>query len=173
MTSPPHLIERSQFVPLRPEEAFAFFADASNLETITPPWLRFRIVTPRPIGMQEKAIIDYRLTLHRLPLRWRTRINCWEPSRRFIDVQVRGPFRLWQHTHTFERVDNGTLIRDVVHYQLPLGPLGRAAHHALVRRDLERIFDFRHEIVEHLLSEVGQPLAPPATAPTTAVSRGE
>ena len=92
-------------------------------------------------------MIEYRLRLHGLPIRWLTRIEAWEPGRRFVDVQLRGPYRLWHHTHTFTPYDGGTLMRDQVRYALPLGPLGRAARTALVRRDLDRIFDFRHGAV--------------------------
>lgn len=141
------VLERSQHLPGRPEEVFGFFADAWNLEAITPPWLRFRVVTPRPLEMRAGAHIAYRLRLHGMPIRWLTRIEVWEPPLRFVDVQVRGPYRLWHHTHRFEPDDDGTLMRDRVRYALPLGPLGELAHAALVRRDLERIFAFRHEAV--------------------------
>ena len=146
-----HLIEREQLVPLPADEAFAFFADAFNLEAITPPWLRFRILTPRPIAMQEGAFIDYRLALHRVPCRWHTRIDAWEPGRLFVDRQLSGPFSVWEHTHTFESRPGGTLIRDRVVYRMPLGPLGEIARRALIGRDLERIFDYRGAAVERLL----------------------
>src|SRR5215218_6248046 len=136
------VLEREQVLPGEPDEVFRFFADAANLEAITPPWLRFRIVTPRPIAMAPGALIEYRLALHRLPLRWLTRIEVWEPGRRFLDAQIRGPYRVWRHTHTFEPHPDGTLMRDRVEYALPLGPLGRLAL-PLVRRDLRRIFDYR------------------------------
>ena len=97
-----HTLERAQRLPGSPDEVFAFFADAHNLEAITPPWLGFRIVTPGPIEMRPGALIEYRLRLHRVPVRWLTRIETWEPGRRFVDVQVRGPYRLWHHTHEFE-----------------------------------------------------------------------
>jgi ligand-binding SRPBCC domain-containing protein len=143
-----HLLERAQIVPAPPGEVFPFFADAANLERITPPWLRFRVATPAPIEMREGALIEYRLALHRLPLRWLTRIEAWEPGRRFVDVQLRGPYRLWHHTHTFEAAPGGgTLMRDRVRYALPLGPLGGAAHRLLVRRDLQRIFDHRERAI--------------------------
>ena len=140
-------LEREQLIPRSPQETFAFFAEAANLESITPPWLGFRVITPGPISMGPGALIDYRLRLHGVPVRWRTRIDDWEPGRRFTDVQLRGPYRLWHHTHTFSPHDEGTVIRDHVRYALPLGPLGRLAHAALVRRDLERIFDFRRDAV--------------------------
>ena len=138
-----HVLTREQVLPGEPEEVFSFFADAFNLEAITPPWLRFRVVTPGPLEMGPGTLIEYRLRLHRVPIRWLTRIEAWEEGRRFVDVQVRGPYRLWHHSHTFQGHADGTLVRDEVRYALPLGPLGRLAHAAFVRRDLERIFDFR------------------------------
>lgn len=135
-----------------PAEAFAFFGDASGLEAITPAWLAFRVVTPAPIEMRPGALIDYRLRLHGVPVRWRTRIEVWEPGERFVDVQVSGPYRLWHHTHEFEADgEGGTVIRDTVRYALPLGPLGALAHVLFVRRDLERIFDFRRDAVERFV----------------------
>ena len=146
-----HEIVREQIVPGDPDAVFAFFADASNLEAITPPGLRFRIVTPGPIRMGPGTLIEYRLSLHRVPIRWLTRIEVWEPGARFVDVQVRGPYCSWRHTHSFEPRAEGTLMRDSVQYALPIGLLGRLAHAAFVRRDLERIFDFRHAEVTRML----------------------
>ena len=145
------MLTREQILPGAPDEVFGFFADAANLEAITPPWLGFRIVTPKPIHMAAGTLIEYRLALHRIPIRWLTRIEVWEPGKRFVDVQLRGPYRLWHHTHSFEARDGGTLVRDQVRYALPLGLIGELAHRALVRRDLERIFDFRHERVARRL----------------------
>jgi ligand-binding SRPBCC domain-containing protein len=151
---PPGLLQtltREQILSGDPEAVFGFFADAFNLEVITPPWLRFGVVTPGPVPMGPGTMIEYRLRLHRIPIRWLTRIEVWEPGRRFVDVQVRGPYRTWRHTHSFEPHADGTLVRDTVHYDLPLGPLGRLAHAAFVRSDLERIFDFRREEVARRL----------------------
>ena len=142
-----HTLQREQLLPGPPDEVFRFFSDASNLEAITPPWLRFRIVTRTPIRLGPGALIEYRLSLHRIPIRWLTRIEVWEPGRRFVDAQVRGPYALWHHTHTFEAHGDGTLMRDTVRYRLPLGLLGALAHLAFVRRDLERIFDFRADVL--------------------------
>jgi ligand-binding SRPBCC domain-containing protein len=103
--------------------------------------------------MKPGALIEYRLKLHHIPLRWLTRIEAWEPGERFVDVQVKGPYRLWHHTHTFEAHENGTRVRDEVRYALPLGPLGELAHRLIVRRDLERIFDFRHASVSKVMRE--------------------
>lgn len=146
-----HVLERTQHLSRAPEEVFPFFADAVNLERITPPWLGFRVVTPEPIEMRRGTLIDYRLRLHGVPLSWSTEIALWDPPHRFVDVQLSGPYRLWHHTHTFEPNGDGTLMRDLVRYALPLGPLGEVAHRLLVRRDLERIFACRHAAVKRIL----------------------
>jgi ligand-binding SRPBCC domain-containing protein len=139
-----HTLHREQRLPGSPGEVFAFFADAGNLEAITPSWLRFAVVTPRPIAMGAGTLIEYRLALHRLPISWLTRIEAWEPGVRFVDVQLTGPYRLWHHTHEFAPDGaGGTVMRDTVRYALPFGPLGEVAHRLFVARDLRRIFDFR------------------------------
>jgi ligand-binding SRPBCC domain-containing protein len=143
-----HVLERAQQLPAPPEEVFPFFADARNLEAITPPWLGFRVTTPGEIEMAAGTLIEYRLKLHALPVRWLTRIEAWEPGRRFVDRQLKGPYRLWHHTHTFEPDgEGGTLMRDRVRYALPLGLLGELAERAFVARDLAAIFDFRRDAV--------------------------
>lgn len=130
------------WLPLPPEELFPFFADARNLDAITPPWLRFHMVTPPPIEMRAGTLIDYRLRVRGWPLRWRSLIREWQPPHRFVDEQVRGPYRQWVHTHTFGRRDGGTLARDEVQYAVPFDFI---AHPLFVRRDIERIFAFRKE----------------------------
>jgi ligand-binding SRPBCC domain-containing protein len=144
---PVHVLARELIVAQPPDCVWDFFQDAHNLEAITPAFLRFEVLTPRPIEMREGALIDYKLRLRGVPLRWRTRIDEWEPGVRFVDRQVRGPYALWHHTHTFEPHPAGTLMRDEVRYRLPLGPLGVAAHRAFVRRDIEAVFAFREEEV--------------------------
>jgi len=151
-----HLLERDQWVAAPLERVFAFFSDAANLETLTPAWLRFRIVTPTPIEMQPGAKIEYRIDWHALPIRWQTEIAEWSPPQRFVDVQVRGPYRLWHHTHTFASIDGGTLLGDRVRYALPLGVLGRLAHRLAVRRDVERVFDYRAERIAALFGDRAQ-----------------
>lgn len=142
------LLERQQRVERPREEAFAFYGDALNLERITPSWLGFEVTTPRPIEMGTGTLIEYRLRLHRVPVRWRTRIEAWEPPLRFVDVQIRGPYSLWEHTHTFEEDGPGaTIIRDRVRYSIPFGPLGELADRLLVRQDLKQIFDYRRDAV--------------------------
>lgn len=128
------------WLPKPREEIFPFFGDAHNLEIITPPWLQFEILTQPPIDMRPGKLIDYRISLHGIRLRWRTKIEIWEPPHRFIDVQVKGPYRQWHHEHIFETQDNGTLCRDCVRYAVPCGAL---VDRLLVRRELEKIFDFR------------------------------
>jgi ligand-binding SRPBCC domain-containing protein len=122
------------------DEVFSFFADARNLEALTPPWLRFRIVTPGAIELSAGTTIDYRLRVHGLPVVWRSEITDWSPPHRFVDVQVRGPYRRWVHEHTFVEHEFGTLARDVVDYAVPGG---RLANDLFVMRDLRRIFDYR------------------------------
>jgi ligand-binding SRPBCC domain-containing protein len=140
-----HTLRREQRLDGTPDEVFPFFADAGNLEAITPPWLGFRIVTPRPIEMRVGTLIEYRLALHRVPISWLTRIEEWVPGERFVDAQIHGPYRLWHHTHEFEAHGDRTLMRDTVRYALPYGPLGEVARRAFVARDLERIFAYRAE----------------------------
>ena len=144
-------IDRVQFLPLEVDEAFGFFSDAANLEAITPPWLRFRILTPQPLVLEAGSLIEYRLVLHRIPVSWRTRIERWEPGRCFVDRQIAGPFAWWEHTHTFEPREGGTEIRDHVEYRMPFGPLGAIARRLVIGRDLERIFDYRAEAIARLL----------------------
>ncbi len=152
-----HVLQREQRLQRPPEAVFPFFADAANLEAITPPLLRFRVVTPAPIEMREGTFIQYALRLRGLPVRWDTLIQSWEPPYRFVDVQVRGPYRLWHHTHELEPLDDGaaTLMRDTVRYALGFGAAGELAHRLLVRRDLEAIFDFRQARVPALLAAAG------------------
>ncbi len=134
------------------DETFAFFADAGNLEEITPPWLHFEILTPRPIVMGVGTLIEYRLRLHGVPFSWRTEIAAWEPPVRFVDRQLAGPYHHWHHEHLFRAVAGGTEVRDRVRYC----PRGGAVIHALfVGRDVRRIFAYRQARLLQLLG--GQP----------------
>jgi ligand-binding SRPBCC domain-containing protein len=152
-----HLLERSQLVPRPRAEVFAFFADARNLERLTPGFLRFQILTPAPIEMRPGTLIDYRLSLFGVGFGWRTEIEAFEPEVRFVDVQRRGPYARWHHTHTFADAPGGTLIGDRVEYALPLGPLGEVARALVVGRQLDTIFEHRRRIIEELW---GAPPAP-------------
>ena len=148
-----YLLERRQHLEVPQERAFGFFSDALNLEPLTPPWLHFRLLTPEPIEMRVGALLDYRLRVRGFPVRWTTRIESWEPPLRFRDIQLRGPYSLWEHTHTFEPDgDDAVVMGDTIRYELPLGPLGRLAHSAFVSRDLERIFTFRQTKLAELLT---------------------
>ena len=138
-----------QWLPRPRAELFPFFADAANLERITPPWLGFRILTPRPIEMRAGTLIDYRLKVHGVPLRWRTRIAVWAAPERFVDEQVKGPYRRWIHEHSFVEKDGGTLCRDDVRYAV-LG--GALVDRLLVRRDVESIFAYRRQVLTELFA---------------------
>jgi len=139
-------------VPGRVEEVFAFFADAGNLELLTPPWLKFEIMTPRPIEMRVGALIDYRIWLRIVPMRWRTEITAWEPPFRFVDEQLRGPYRQWIHEHTFEQIGDEVAVRDFVRYAVPGGPgIERIAHAVFVQPDIKRIFGYRVDAMRRLL----------------------
>jgi hypothetical protein len=137
-----------------PEGVFPFFAQARNLEAITPEWLGFEVVTPEPIEMRVGTLIQYRLKLHGVGVDWLTSIQAWEPPGRFVDVQVRGPYRLWHHTHTFTpgARDGTTVMRDVVRYAIGWGFAGEVAARAFVRRDVAAIFDHRAQAVPALLA---------------------
>lgn len=139
----PHDLEREQWLPVSPARVFSFFADAGNLERMTPPWLGFRIRTALPISLGPGTRIDYSLRLGPVPVRWRTRIDFWEPEKRFVDLQEHGPYARWVHLHEFTPMGGGVLMRDLVSYALPFGALGALAHAALVRALLARIFDYR------------------------------
>ena len=136
-----YVLEAVQRFPGAPEDVFPFFADAGNLGRITPPWLRFRIVAA-PDQLALGSLIDYRLRVHGLPLRWRSEITAWDPPHRFVDEQRRGPYRAWRHEHRFTAEGGGTLVEDDVTYAV-LG--GAIVDRLLVRRDLQRIFAFRRE----------------------------
>ena len=136
------VFETELWLPHPRNEVFAFFGDAHNLERITPPWVKFAVLTPAPIVMRPGILIDYRIRIHGVPVRWRTEISAWQPPFQFVDEQRRGPYRLWHHTHTFEEREGGTLCRDRVRYW-PRG--GALMNWLFVRKDVERIFEYRRQ----------------------------
>ena len=144
-------LQREIIVPRSLPIVFDFFSKAENLEILTPPWLRFRILTPPPITMRPGAIIAYRLRVRGIPVRWLAEIELWRPPYEFVDVQIKGPYKCWRHTHCFREVDGGTSIADIVDYTLPFGALGRLAHRLRVAKDLATIFDYRELRVRSLL----------------------
>jgi ligand-binding SRPBCC domain-containing protein len=147
-----------QLLARRLAEVFPFFAEARNLERITPPWLRFEVLTPGPIAMRAGALIDYRLRWRGLPLRWRTEIEVWEPPHRFVDRQLRGPYLLWRHEHRFVEQEGRTLAVDRVDYA---APGGRPVHRLIVDRDVRRIFAHRRKALAAIFgtAAAGEPFA--------------
>lgn len=136
-------LRRETIIPRPVNEIFDWFSDAGNLETLTPDFLHFKILTPRPIVMKPGAQIEYSIRVHGIPVRWKTTIETWDAPRSFTDTQTKGPYSLWHHTHRFREQDGGTWMEDVVKYALPFGILGQFAHWLMVRRDVETIFDYR------------------------------
>ena len=147
-----HTLTRTTRLAHPLDRVFDFFSRAENLEHITPPWLGFRILTPPPIEMREGTAIEYAIKLRGLPMRWVSRIEQWDPPHQFVDVQVRGPYRLWEHTHRFVAVEGGVEMTDTVRYSLPLGLLGVAINYLLVARDLRSIFDYRASRIQRLIT---------------------
>jgi len=143
-----HRLHSELWLPREPSEVFPFFADAANLQRITPPWLHFEMLTRNPVDMRVGTLIDYRLRIRGFPIRWRSEITVWDPPHRFVDEQRRGPYRLWVHEHTFTAQTGGTLVGDTVSYAVRFGVL---VHKLLVGPDLRRIFDYRKRRIEELI----------------------
>ncbi|MCC6137525.1 MAG: TIGR01777 family protein [Bdellovibrionaceae bacterium] len=140
-----------QYFDIPKEKIFPFFAEARNLEKITPEFLNFRIGKVSTETIQENTLIDYTLKVHGVPINWRTKIESWNPPNAFVDTQLKGPYSIWHHTHTFEDLGQGTLMKDIVRYKLPLGLPGRLVAQAFVEKDIESIFKYRREVVAKLL----------------------
>lgn len=148
-----HVLTREQRLDGTPEEVFGFFADAKNLEAITPPLLRFSVITPGPIEMHVGTLIEYRLRVHGAPVSWLTSIQAWESPHRFVDMQVRGPYALWHHTHTFAADGEAhTLMTDTVRYAIGFGPFGELARRLFVEKDVQSIFTHRAKVIGPLLA---------------------
>ena len=144
------MLHEETIVPASIDETFSFFSDAANLERLTPPWLNFQIRTPQPIAMAQGTEIEYRIVLYGIPIPWLTRIDVWEPGVRFVDRQVRGPYRWWHHEHRFEAVDGGTRVIDHVEFV----PRARVVSGPMVRRDVRRIFDYRKSRLPALFTQL-------------------
>lgn len=154
-----HSLEQSQRIAASPERVFPFFSDPANLARITPPWLNFRIAGEPPDRIAEGVRIEYRIRWMHLSFRWVTRITRWNPPSGFQDVQEKGPYRTWTHTHAFRPVEGGVEMSDRVDYALPFGPIGRIAHALVVRRQLRKIFDFRAKAIEEIFGKKDPQLA--------------
>jgi ligand-binding SRPBCC domain-containing protein len=144
-------LDSELWLPRPRDEVFAFFSDATNLEALTPPWLHFRILTPKPIAMHAGTLIDYSLRVHGLPISWQSEITVWDPPHRFVDVQRRGPYRRWVHTHSFEDTNGGTTVGDVVEFDVPFS----LAAGWFVMRDVRKIFAFRQQALSKRFPEPG------------------
>ncbi len=147
-----HRLEREQRLEQPLDRVFEFFSAARNLERLTPPWLRFEVITPEPIEMGVGTLIDYRLRVRGVPLRWTSRIEEWQPGEGFVDRQLHGPYCLWHHRHSFQAAGAETIVRDVVDYGLRWGWLGDLAESVLVSRDLDRIFEYRRHAAAEALN---------------------
>lgn len=139
-------LERKITIQQPRQRVFEFFSKAENLDKVTPGWLRFKILTPPPIEMKKGTVIDYKLKLYGVPVNWRTEITEWQPSHRFVDVQLEGPYKLWVHEHIFEELDGGTLMIDRVKYTAPGAFLEPIVHKLFIERDVNRIFDYREKV---------------------------
>lgn len=141
-------LKRQQLIRRPLHEVFPFYSRPENLGLLTPPNLRFHMLTPAPIHMKDGALIDYVIRLYGKHLRWTTLITHFDPPHAFADVQLRGPYSFWHHTHTFIETDDGTVVTDEVRYAMPFGLIGRIAEHLVVKRQLKKIFDFRERQTE-------------------------
>ncbi|MFZ1129299.1 MAG: SRPBCC family protein [Terriglobales bacterium] len=150
---PPYIFRAQQFVPRPLDEVFDFFSKAENLQKLTPAWLNFKILSVDPAPVQKGTLIRYSLRWRVFPIRWTTEIIEWQPPHRFVDLQLKGPYKLWHHEHRFAAEGNGTRITDEVQYLLPFGVLGSIAHTLKVKSDVEGIFAYRTEVVHQLFGE--------------------
>jgi ligand-binding SRPBCC domain-containing protein len=145
-----HEFKAEQWIPLPPDKLFLFFSDEKNLERLTPPWLHFHVIGKSTPAMQTGTLIDYRLRIRSIPVRWQSRIDEWTPPARFVDEQTRGPYSLWHHTHSFEPKDGGTLATDHVRYRVPGWLLGRLLILPMVKRDIQTIFNYRRTKIDEM-----------------------
>jgi len=146
-------IKTEQFIKRSLAEVFDFFSRPENLAEITPSELHFKILSPQPLEMKQGAVIDYTIKLFKIPVHWRTLISTYEPPYRFVDEQIKGPYSYWHHTHIFKEVNDGVEIYDSVSYSIPFGLLGRLLHAVWIKRNLERIFKFRKNVIDQIFSK--------------------
>ncbi len=146
-----YALRREQWLPYPKQVVFDFFTRPENLKAIIPPWLRFHILTPDPIEMKMGTTLAYTLRVRGFNIRWLAKIDRWNPPDEFVDIQIEGPYKVWHHTHRFSETEGGSLMEDIVRYELPLGPCGRLVHRLVVARDLSRIFDYRGQRIQEIL----------------------
>lgn len=147
---PAHRLRMETWLPAPVDKVFPFFADPANLDALTPPWVGLEVLTTQPIEMRAGALIEYRIRLRGVPIRWMTEITEWDPPRRFVDVQKRGPYRAWRHEHRFEPLDGGTVVADDVAYEVPGWMAAPLVNRLLVRPDLDRLFEYRRKTMLRL-----------------------
>jgi ligand-binding SRPBCC domain-containing protein len=152
---PPFVFRVEQFVPRPLDEVFDFFSQAENLHELTPPWLHFRILSVEPAPIRKGTLIQYSLRWRIFPIHWTTEIIEWDPPHRFVDLQLKGPYKLWHHEHRFRAEGNGTRISDEVQILLPFGIFGSIAYRLKVKKDVETIFAYRTEAVRRLFEKQG------------------
>ena len=150
--NPYHEIKTEQWVPQPLDKTFLFFKDAKNLEKLTPEFLKFKVLNQSTPEIKEGTKLNYRISLHGFPVGWQSKIIDWKPDKKFSDVQLKGPYSYWHHTHEFEEKNGGTLIRDRVLYKVPFGIPGDLVGGGWVRKDLENIFTYRQKTIETLLA---------------------
>ena len=148
-----HRLYRKTFIPAPAEEVFDYFSQAHNLNQITPPWLHFKILTKANIRMTQGTTIEYSIRLHGLPIKWKTKIIAWDPPHHFVDLQLNGPYTYWRHTHHFEKTGKGTQMEDIVEYVVPGKLLEPLFNLLFVKKDLERIFDYREKVLTKIFAE--------------------
>lgn len=136
-----------QLIPRSVSEIFPFFSEAKNLELLTPPWLSFHVLKTTTPEIQVGTLIDYKLKIRGFPMYWQTRIEEWVPMQKFVDTQLRGPYKLWHHTHEFIPQGSGTLMIDTIRYQVPLGQLGQILAGWYVKNDIQKIFNYRQQVI--------------------------
>ncbi len=145
-----HTLTVTQFIPASEQKVFDFFSEAKNLETITPPWLNFRITNCSTPKISAGTLFEYKLKVRGLPVKWKTLISTWQPNQSFTDTMLKGPYKFWDHTHEFKIVQDGILMTDKVHYKVPFGILGEFVALIWVHSDVKTIFKYRSDTIKSL-----------------------
>ena len=148
-----YILKKESFINKSPDEVFAFFSRPENLEKVTPKHLQFKILTSLPVEIHAGSIIDYQIKIYGIPFSWRTEIAVWEPTHRFVDIQVKGPYRVWIHEHRFEKYGTGTRMLDTLEYVVPGGWFAPLIHRLFVKKDLESIFNYRERKFDKIFTQ--------------------